>query len=197
MNGHRKASAPSPGFLGSICSSADYIGVQRQHGFREVAEDDDLASDGNAELFPIYPEHQIDAGAAILDHFLEFPFIESFIHDERLNSCGVTLISPWLTYVGDSIRKDIYEPLLQSSEQHGNHSLQHGRILEHLSRRLFRNTSTTLDYDGCYSLEQYASLFTGQNRRWEAVGIFFAGVGLGAINVRRYVRSQSGGDMNF
>jgi hypothetical protein len=32
---------------------------------------------GSPELFPIYPQHQINAGAAVLAHFLEFPFFES------------------------------------------------------------------------------------------------------------------------
>jgi hypothetical protein len=197
MNGHRNASlAPGPGFLGSTSSSADYIGAQRQHGFHDVAEDDDLASDGNADHFPNYPQHQIDAGASILAHFLEFPFFESFINDLRQYSCGVSLLSPWITDVRDSIRTDLYEPLLRSWEQNGNEGLQHSRVLEHLSRKLFGSTSSPLDFDGRCSMEHFASLFMGQNLRWEAVGMFFAGVGLGAINVRRYTRRQSSGGMN-
>jgi hypothetical protein len=186
MNGHRKASTtPAPGFLGSTSSSDDYIAAQRQHGFHDVAEDDEATNDGR-ELFPVYPQHQINAGAAILARFLEFPFFESFIDDLHRNAIGVSLISPWIIDICNSIKTDLYEPLLQSLERNGDGSLQHDRMQEHLSRRLFRNTSSALEYDGHCSLKHFASLFTGQNLRWEAVGMFFTAVGLGVINVRSY-----------
>jgi hypothetical protein len=190
MTDHRKGSV-TLGFLGATSSSADYIGAQKQPGFHEVAEDDDTAGDGDAGLFPAYPQPLIDAGTALLARFLEFPFFETFITDNCQNSFGVSLISPWITHICDSIKTDLYEPLLQSSERNGDGSLQHGRILEHLSRKLFRNTASALNYDGSCSLECFASLFTGQTLRWEAVGMFFAGVELGAINLRGYARWQS------
>lgn len=197
MNGLGKASAtPGPGFLGSTSSSFDYIGAQRRHGFHDVAEAGDHDSDGDAELFPTYPQHQIDAGAALLDQFIEFPFLKTIVDDQRPNSFAANLISPWITCICDSIGADLYGPLSQSWEQNGAQSLQHGRILEHVSRRLFRNTSTALEYDGHCSLEHFASLFTGQNLRWEAVGMFFARVGSGATNARRYGRPQRGDGMN-
>lgn len=196
MNVHRKTSV-TPGFLGATSSSADYIGAQKQHGFHDVAEDDDPAGDGDVGHFPVYPQHQIDAGAAILAHFLEFPFFETLIIDNLPNSClGVNLISPWMAEVCYSIKTDLYEPLLQSSEQNGDQSLQHGRILEHISRKLFCNTASALEYDGNCSLEHFALLFTGQNLRWEAVGMFFAGAGLGAINARRYAPRQNSDGLN-
>jgi hypothetical protein len=91
------------------------------------------------------------------------------VTDNCQNSFGVSLISPWITHICDSIKTDLYEPLLQSSERNGDGSLQHGHILEHLSRKLFRNTASALDYGGSCSLERFASPFTGQNLRWEAV----------------------------
>jgi hypothetical protein len=191
MNVHRKASAtPGPGFLGSTSSSADYIGAQRQHSFHDGAEVGDSAGAGlcDPELFPIYPQHQINAGAVALAHFLEFPFFESFINELRQNVIGASLILPWISYVCDSIKTDLYEPLLRSRERNGDGSLQHDRLQEHLSRRLFHNTSSALEYDGHCSLEHFASLFTGQNLRWEAVGMFFTMVGFGAINARVNVR---------
>ena len=198
MNARRKASTtPGPGFLGSTSSSADYIGAQRQYGLHDVADDDDPAGAAITDAFPIYPQHQINAGAAVLAHFLEFPFFESFFTDLHQCCIGVSLISPWITAVGDSIRTDLYEPLLQSAERSGDASLQHDRLQEHLSRKLFRNTSDTLEYDGHYSLEHFAALFTGQNLRWEAVGIFFVGVGLGAVrsDIRHVSHSSSVGGL--
>jgi hypothetical protein len=195
MNVHWKASTtPGPGFLGFTSSSADYIGAQRQHGFHNVAEDGDSAAGcGSPELFPIYPQHQINAGVAVLAHFLEFPFFESFINELRQNAIDVSLILPWISYICDSIKTDLYEPLLQSSERNGDGSLHHDRFQEHLSRRLFHNTSGVLEYDGHCSVEHFASLFTGQNLRWEAVGMFFTIAGLGAINARVNVRHLSPG----
>jgi hypothetical protein len=196
MSVYRKALAtPGPGFLGSTSSSADYIGAQRQHAFHDVAEDGDSAVAGfdSLELFLIYPQHQINAGAAVLAHFLEFPFFESFINELRQNAIGVSLILPWISYICDSIKTDLYEPLLRSSERNGDGSLQHDQLQEHLSRRLFHNTSGALEYDGYCSLEYFASLFTGQNLRWEAVGMLFTTVGLGAINARVNVRHLAPG----
>jgi hypothetical protein len=185
MNVHWKASTtPGPGFLGSTSSSADYI------GFHDIAEDGASAGAGlcDLELFPIDPQHQINAGAAALARFLEFPFFESFINELRQNVVCAKLILPWISYVCDSIKADLYEPLLRSREQNGDGSMQHDRFQEHLSRRLFHNTSGALEYDGHCSLERFASLFTGQNLRWEAVGMFFTMAGFGAINARVNVR---------
>jgi hypothetical protein len=196
MSVHQKASAtPGPGFLGSTSSSADYIGAQRQHGFQDVAEDGDSAVAGfdSPELFPIYPQHQINAGAAVLAQFLEFPSFESFINELRQNAIGVSLILPWISYICDSIKTDLYEPLLRSSERNGVGSLQHDQLQEHLSRWLFHNTSGALEYDGHCELEHFASLFTGQSLRWEAVGMFFTTAGLGAINARVNVRHLAPG----
>ena len=159
MNVHRKApTTPGPGFLGSTSSSADYIGAPRQHGFHDVAEDRDSAGAGlcDLELFPIYPQHQINAGAVALARFLEFPFFESFISELRQNVVGTNLILPWISYICDSIKADLYEPLLQSRERNGDGSMQHDRLQEHLSRRLFHNTSGALEYDGHCSLERFA-----------------------------------------
>ena len=186
MNSYRKASTtPGPGFLGSTSSSADYIGAQSQHGFGELVEIDDPLSAGlgNVDHFPIYSQHHINLGTTVLSHFLEFPFFESFINDLRKHSLGTSLISPWITYICDSIKRDLCEPLLQSWDQVGD-SHQHDRRQEHLSRRIFSNTSAALEYNGQCSLQHFASLFTGENLRWEAVGMFFTGVGLGAINVQ-------------
>jgi hypothetical protein len=191
MNAHRRASVtPGPGFLGSTSSSADYIGAQWQHGFHDVAEGSDAAGAGlsDPELFPIYPQHQINAGAVAISHFLEFPFFESCVDELRQDVIGANLILPWISYVCDSIKTDLYEPLLRSREQNGDDSLQHDRLQAHLSRKLFHNTSSALEYDGHCSLEHFASLFTGQNLRWEAVGMFFTMVGFGAIKARANVR---------
>jgi hypothetical protein len=197
MDVHRKASGtPGPGFLGSTSSSADYIGAQRHHGFHNVAEDGESAGAGFGDpgLSPIHSQHQINAGAVVLAHFLEFPFFESFINELRQNAICVNLLSPWISYVCDSIKTGLYEPLLRSRERNGNGSLQHDRLQEHLSRKLFHNTSSTLEYNGHCSLEHFASLFTGQNLRWEAVGMFFTAVGLGAINARANIRHLAPGN---
>ena len=200
MSGHRKSSAtPGPGFLGLTSSSADYIGAQRQHGFGDVVEDDEPVSAGlgYVDRFPIYSQHHVDLGANILSHFLEFPFFESFVNGLRQYATGSSLISPWIAYIADSIKTDLYGPLLQSWERNGE-GLQHDRLQEHLSRRIFNNTAAALDYNGQCSLEHFASLFMGQNLRWEAVGMFFTAVGLGAINVRVLPRrgSQIGEDLS-
>ena len=195
MNSRRKASTtPGPGFLGSASSSADYIGAQSQHGFGELVEIDDPVSGGlgNVDHFPIYSQQHINLGATVLSHFLEFSFFESFINDLRQHSLGTSLISPWITYICDSIKTDLYEPLLQSWDLTGE-SQQHDRLQEHLSRRIFSNTSAALEYNGQCSLQHFASLFTGDNLRWEAIGMFFTGVGLGAIDVRILPEQESRG----
>jgi hypothetical protein len=200
MDVHRKASGtPGPGFLGSTSSSADYIDAQRHHDFHDVAEGGNSASAGygDPEHFPIYPQHQINAGPVVLAHILEFPFFESFVNELRQNAIGVSLVLPWISYICDSIKTDLYEPLLRSRERNGDGSLLHDQLQEHLSRRLFHNTSDALEYDGHCSLEHFASLFTGQNLRWETVGMFFTMVGLGAarVNVRHLVPGSGGLNM--
>ena len=178
------SSTPGPGFLGLTSSSVyvDYYAPQ-QHGIRDLDEDEDLINGGvDTAIAPSYSQVQLNAGATLLLQILELPLFESLLHEYRQDAIGVNLISPWLTFICDSVKADLYEAL-RSCEGVDQESLLHD-----LSRGLFHNTSRALEYDGNCSLKDFASLFTGSNLRWETVGLFFAGVGLGSISSRGLIR---------
>ncbi len=185
MSGTRKGSStPGPGFLG-LTSSSVYVdyGGPRQHGLRDVDKDDDLINGAvDAVTAPTYSQDQLNAGAAVLQQVFEYPLFESLLDEYRRDAVGVNLISPWITFICDSIKTNLYEAL-QSCEETDREILRYD-----LSHALFRNTSVALEYDGNCTLKYFASLFTGQNLRWEIVGLFFAGAGLGAITSRGRTR---------
>ncbi len=92
MNGYRWAS-PAPGFLGATRSSAGYniLALKSNMASMLLLRAIIPLAMVSSGLFSAYPQHQRDACVAILAHFLEFPWFETFIIDNFQNSFGLKL----------------------------------------------------------------------------------------------------------
>jgi hypothetical protein len=70
-----------------------------------------------------------------------------------------------------SIKRDLYDPFVKAKS---------GLALLHASEMLFKNSSKPLKMPLNMTFRQYHTLFTGENLRWEAIGMLFTAVGLSA-----------------
>ena len=110
-------------------------------------------------------------GAAVLALLSEFPTYEPFIQQWVEYSKGIALIASFMPECVASIKRDLYHPFVRAKS---------GRALLHASEMLFKNSSKPLKMPPNMAFQQYHILFTGENLRWEAIGMLFAAVGLSA-----------------
>lgn len=68
-----------------------------------------------------------------------------------------------------SIKRDLYDPFVKAKSS---------RALLHASEMLFTNGAKPLRMGSHMTYQQYHTLFTGENIRWETLGMLFTAVGL-------------------
>ena len=108
-------------------------------------------------------------GAAVLTLLSDFPTYEPVIHQWLDYAHGIALTAPFMPQCLMSIKKELYDPFVRARS---------GRALLHASEMLFKNSSKPLKMPPNTTFRQYHTLITGENLRWEVIGMFFAAVGL-------------------
>ena len=114
-------------------------------------------------------EAMIQKGAAVLYHLqgLESP-LQHFL-DWMIESDGYLLFRP------------VYNIFVSSTWRYLGSTLRevpHGERLRTLSRLVWENTQKPIRVSGDTTVEQWVHQATGENLRWETVGLLFAAVGL-------------------
>lgn len=162
-----KTAGPPPGFLGESSSSAviaelnDSLGEtqteasQTQHG-KDITED------------------QIQRGAAVLYHLQDL---------DSLLKC----LEWWLSFgEGYMVFRPIYNIWVADLHRFFNKTLREvpqKQRLQYLSRLVWRNTYKAMHATGKTTVEDWASQASGENLRWETVGLLFSAVGLNSYIV--------------
>jgi hypothetical protein len=114
-------------------------------------------------------EAMIRKGAAVLYHLQGLEASLQHFLDWMVESDGYLLFRP------------IYNIFVASTWQYLSSALRevpHGERLRTLSRLVWRNTQKPFKVSGDTTAEQWAHQATGENLRWETVGLLFAEVGL-------------------
>ena len=134
-------------------------------------ENNNLHENG-AEASPLSPEYEfpVREGAALLAQLSDFPTFEVLVAHWQEHAREIALPAPVMPACVASIKKDLCEPFIKSND---------GDALLYASEMLFRNSSKPLKSASGLGLQQYHSLITGENLRWETVGLLFTAVGLG------------------
>lgn len=115
-------------------------------------------------------EAMIRKGAAVLYHLQGLESSLQHFLDWMVESDGYLLFRP------------VYNIFVASTWQYLNTTLRrvpHGERLRTLSRLVWRNTQKPIKVSGNTTFEQWTNQATGENLRWETVGLLFAAVGLG------------------
>jgi len=113
----------------------------------------------------------VKEGAAVLALLSDLPIYEPFVEQWLDYARGIALIAPFMPQCMVSIKRDLYDPFVKARS---------GQALLHASEMLFKNSSKPLKLPPNMNFRQYHTLFTGENLRWEAVGMLFTAVGLSA-----------------
>ena len=154
-----------PGFLGSTSYAAVFTEGESQIGL----DTDDVHP---AVVPASSPEDAlVKEGAAVLALLSDFPVYEPFLEQWLDYARGIALTSPFIPQCLISIKSDLYNPFVRAKS---------GRALLYASEMLFKNSSKPLKMPSNMTFQQYHTLFTGENLRWEAIGMVFAAVGLSA-----------------
>lgn len=113
----------------------------------------------------------VQEGASILTLLSDLPSYEPFIEQWLEYARGIALIAPFVPQCLISVKRDLYDPFVKAKS---------GRALLHASEMLFKNSAKPLKMPPNMTFQQYHTLFTGANLRWEAIGMLFTAVGLSA-----------------
>jgi hypothetical protein len=172
----RSTATTWPGFLGSTSFSAVFAEHQDQI---DLELDQDIA-DLNREHYEEASaakstefQRKIADGAAVLALLADLPSFEPIATRWAERWRELSLMAPILPACLKSIKTDLYEPFIK---------MQTERALSNASRLLFRNLLKVLKSPPYCTFEQYTSSLTGENLRWETVGIFFTACGLACYN---------------
>ena len=113
----------------------------------------------------------VKEGVAVLALLTDLPTYEPFIEHWLDYARGIALIAPFMPQCMASVKRDLYEPCVKARSE---------RALLQASELLSKNSSKPLKLPPNMNFRQYHTLFTGENLRWEAVGMLFTAVGLSA-----------------
>jgi Fungal specific transcription factor domain len=174
MSHYQRSSSntPGPGFLGSTSFSSVYQGLQTLHP--ELPGNGDATHSRRENFYSYDRDSKIRNGAACLSLLQNMPAYDPLLRKWRLGA-KLYMTAPWLVACDSSMRTEVYD-LLGTSDEMDEQLLR-------ISARIFANTLRPLDLQRGCTLDQYGDKFTGENLRWEAVGIFFSAVGFAAMVV--------------
>lgn len=157
-----KVAAPPLGFLGESSSSA------------VIAELNDSLGETQAEASRAHTEKdatddQIHRGAAVLYHLQDL---------DALTKC----LEWWLTQgEGYVVFRPIYNIWVNELYRFFNTKLREvpqKHRLQYLSKLVWRNTHKQMHATGKTTVKEWALQATGENLRWETVGLLFSAIGL-------------------
>lgn len=161
---------PAPtGFLGSTSYNAVFTEGQNEMGIDEEAGT--LATDELGYIPPASSQEyerklkQAQAMLSVLRHFKHF---KKLLTRWTSHQCDMVLISPWFPICMASVEQDLVNKIDFNSNQ----------SLMEACEMLFRNTSKPIVVSKDARFQSYARMFTGENLRWEAVGMIFTFCGL-------------------
>lgn len=156
----------NPGFLG-ITSFGSVLKENQASLDIEIAhEDPDVAT-------MTISDENLQRGVEILSLLANFPAFERFIHRwvdlSRGLLVSVPVLQQWISLLWTS-----HGGVLTSKSP---------QKLRSLSELVFRNTHRPLTYNSKTTARCWTALASGENLRWEAIGILFSIVGLTAITL--------------
>jgi hypothetical protein len=157
----------NPGFLGSTSYSAIF---EEDLGHLAVTSTD-LDARKVVETLPVSSEKLL-RGCKVLSIFKDSLLVNQFLnrYQEVCDNSGEAVIFPvvrhWLKEIWAHHRETL--------------RYQNPDRIRRLCERIWRNTQTPLSFDGSVSPQNWASLSTGHNLRWEVVGIIITDIGLAA-----------------
>ena len=114
-------------------------------------------------------EAMIRKGAAVLYHLQGLESRLQHFLDYLIESDGYLLFRPVYNMIVASTWRYLGSTLLQ---------VPHGERLRTLSRLVWENTQKPIRVSGDTTVEQWVHQATGENLRWETVGLLFSAVGL-------------------
>ena len=157
-----KSAMPPPGFLGESSSSAviaelnDSLGETQTEASRTQTDKD-------------ITDEQIHRGAAVLYHLQDLDSLLKCLEWWLSLGEGYTLFRPvYNIWVADLYR--FFNTTLREVPQK--------QRLQYLSRLVWRNTSKPMHATGKTTVEEWALQASGENLRWETVGLFFSALGM-------------------
>lgn len=164
QDGAEKAVISPLGFLGE--SSASAVVAELIDSMGEIQTEKVCASGGGD-----ITEAMVQKGAAVLYHLQSL--------EARLDE-----FQGWMR-VGDGyvLFRQAYQVFISDLWQYLRTTLQsipQGQRLQHLSRLVWRNTYKPMTASSSTTIAEWARQATGQNLRWETVGLLYSAVGLRA-----------------
>ncbi|KAF1980999.1 hypothetical protein K402DRAFT_398930 [Aulographum hederae CBS 113979] len=159
--------AHNPGFLGPSSFSAAFDGDQVMSG-----DDPNTRwpgySDASAPMTPavtVYDAARVKLGGQMLALLPEFSFVEEMI--ERYFQLSTVVIIP-LQAIKVTIQtlRSIHKSRLSTEARR-----------EELAEYLFRQSDKPIQTNPSMTPEEFYGLFTGENLRWEIIGVLFALIG--------------------
>jgi hypothetical protein len=172
----RSLNTVGPEFLGSTSFSSVYNENQSLQSLHL-----DFLGNGNAihskreQFYSLNLDSKIRNGAACLSLLRDWPTYDILIRKWR-SVAELSMIAPWVKACQYSMKTEVYDRLGNSDHEVEEQLLRH-------SARIFDNTLRPLDLPRGCTLDQYGAQFTGENIRWETVGMFYTAVGLAAMVV--------------
>ena len=180
-----KPSTPAPGFLGSTSFSAVYA-EKGLEGLRPtLSEHINSIPDDHQPLYAPDRDSQIAKGVVCLQVIEDLPLFELLMEQWR-NPSPLSVMNHLIIPCLRSLKTELYDKLLNAEPG------LWGQMLTHYSKLLFKNSLKPIVTSRNSTIEQYAEQFTGENLRWEAVGIFFTSVGLAACTITNLKATKPG-----
>ena len=172
----RSSSIAGSGFLGATSFSSVYNENQSLHTLHpDLLGHGDAIHGGREQFFLLNRDSKIRTGAACLTLLRDWPTYDILVRKWQ-SGAELSMIAPWIIACQSSMKTEVYDRLGTSDDE-----IEHQLL--HCSARIFDNTLRPLNLQRGWTLDQYGDQFTAGNIRWEAVGIFYAAVGLAAMVV--------------
>lgn len=170
---------PGPGYLGSTSFSAVYQEDTSLNDLRDCSYHQGTSHGAPAakRLYMPNRDHQVKKGMSVLAAFVEHSNLEFWMTVWQQHYDSVTIMGPFASALKVSVGAYLYGAIsqVQSSEIEG--------LLAQKSAEIYRNSMVEFRIpEGC-TIDQYGAILADPQRlRWDALGLYFTAVGLGATH---------------
>jgi hypothetical protein len=162
---------PNHGFLGSTSFAAVYA---EGESLETLPLPWDRHNNQPRHLAPDM-DYYIRKGAACLALLEDFPFYEPIVRIWDAQN-PISMIVSWVAACESSV-KNLYLQMTASTNN------QVKQMILDSSAHIFENSFRPLTLEKECTVDQFVDMITGQNLRWEVVGMFYTAVGLAAMTV--------------
>lgn len=167
---------PGPGFLGSTSFSAVYEEDKSLDGLQHGSCHESIINGGTIQrVYLPNRDSQIKKGTTCLALLIDCPTLGPIVAQWQQLYASIAITFPFTSAIADSVRTSIYSAIVKAQ------GTEVEDILAQKSAEIYRNSMKEFKIPTGCTIDEYGSILADPScLRWDALGVYFTAVGLGA-----------------